>query len=82
MAAGGKLAQVAVAGLDAEAADVDEGGEEEGDEEVGGDDLDVVVPNVCPDWEVGALRNCTGEEESNGEEGRGKSWYVLEMMGS
>jgi hypothetical protein len=73
VAAGGELAHLFVAGLDAEAADVDEGREGEGDEHVGGDDLGVVVPDVGPDWEVGALRDGTGEEENDGEDGGGKS---------
>ncbi|KFZ06227.1 hypothetical protein V501_07613 [Pseudogymnoascus sp. VKM F-4519 (FW-2642)] len=79
VAAGGELAHVFVAGLDAETADVDEGREGEGDEYVGGDDLGVVVPDVGPDWEVGALRDGTGEEENDGEDGGGESWGGLAM---
>lgn len=82
VAAGGELALVGVAGLDAEATYVDEGREGEGDEHVGGDDLGVVVPDVGPDWEVGSLRESTGEEEDNGEEGGGESWAVLAAMRS
>ena len=47
-----------VAGAHAEGADVDECCEEVGDYYVGCEDLDVVVPNVCPDRVAGAVYEC------------------------
>lgn len=64
LATGGELAVLLVAGLDAEAADVDESSHRVREDDASGDELEVVVVDEGPDGEVGALSVGASSEHS------------------
>ena len=70
MTARSEFAIIWVSRLDFEASDVDEAGEEKRDSEVGGDYLDVVVPDEGPKHEIRALHYCTGGCDDHDYDGR------------
>tara|TARA_R110002003_G_scaffold214_21_gene16146 strand:- start:10969 stop:11331 length:363 start_codon:yes stop_codon:yes gene_type:complete len=65
-ATSGELATIRVVGvLDAEGANIAEGGKEVGDENVGGENANIVIGDEGPDGKLGAM--CDG---SSGEQGQ------------
>jgi hypothetical protein len=56
--------------LDIERGNVAVGGQEVGDEDVGSQNADVVVCDEGPNWEVGAVGDCSCAEEGHDEKGR------------
>lgn len=55
----------------AERLNIDIGGQDVGYEEICGYDLDVIIPNKCPDREIGALSDSTRQTYREGENGGG-----------
>lgn len=77
MTTGGQLAVLLVAGLDAEAANVDKGRNAVRNHDAGGKKLQVVFADEDPDRKVGALRSSASSEKRQGQGVRVESYSQL-----